>query len=186
MLKNKKTKKVIILVAVVALILVLGAYYFLSNQNNSEKTAEDSDQSQQQPDINFDPPTPEDVQRTEANKEKIIQDKQNSTGGQAPPSGKKSVKPTITYAGQYGDKVEAGAYVSGVFEEFGVCKAIFQKGSEIMNVQVEAVRGANSMDCPVMSVPVNELRQKGSWSVTVSYSSSTADGVSDSRQIEVN
>lgn len=186
MIKNKNVSKKIILVALaVILVIAFGVYYLLDRKNNSEQAVENPGQNQQQEDINFNPPTPEDAQRAEENKEQIIQGQQNTPVGQTTPDGKKSVKPTITYAGQYGDQVEVGAYVSGVLEDFGVCKAIFQKGSEAMTVQVEAVRGASSMDCPVMGVPVNELKQKGTWSVTVSYSSTSASGVSDSRQLEV-
>ncbi len=184
MLKSIKSSKKIVLGAL-ALILIstLGGYYIRAN-NNSGQVMEKPEHIQEE-NPNSTPTPPEETKHSEENKETGTQNRHVTPEGQIRPDGKKAVKPVITYAEQRNDQVEVGGYVTGVVEDFGICKAVFQKGAEAMTSQVEAARGANSMDCPVMGAPANEFQQKGTWSVTVSYSSATASGDSDSRQLEI-
>lgn len=187
MFKIKRISKKIVIAAVLLIVIIaLGTYFLLHKQKNSEQPAGNTDQAQQEPPINFSPPTAEDVQRADENKERIIKDEQSKATNPSAPAGAKAVKPTITYAGQYGNQAEVGAYVSGIFEDGGTCQAIFQKGSQKFTKQVTAVRGANSVDCPVMSAAISEFKEKGSWTVSVSYSSANASGQSDPRQIGIN
>lgn len=134
--------------------------------------------------INYAPPTAEDKKNVEQNKENIVANEQNRESGSSN-SSRKNVKPTITYADQYGQSVEVGAFVSGIFEDGGTCKAIFTHDGSSFSKNVQAVKNANSVNCPVMSAGVSEFSQKGTWSVTVSYDSPTASGASDAHQVEV-
>lgn len=187
-MKIKKQSKKIILFGAVAVVLaaITGASIvaILQNQRNDvSKPA--SDTSEQKDTINLDPPTKEDVKRVDDNKQSIIDREQQQATPPPTSTGKKTVIPTITYAGQYGQAIEVGAYVTGIFEEGGSCTATFSKGSISFSKSVAAVRSANAVDCPVMSANASEFSQKGSWSVTVTYSSPTATGVSEAKTVEV-
>ncbi len=97
----------------------------------------------------------------------------------------RSVTPSITYAGQYGDFVEIGAYVDGIFENNGTCTATLQKDGVILTKTVTAEKNVRSMDCPVMKFSKSEFTTNGLWTAKVAYSSETAKGTSQERQIEV-
>lgn len=148
--------------------------------NTSEST------TKQEGRINLDPPTITDIQRAEQNKQDLVnrQDQEVNRKSQFT-STKKIVIPTITYAGQYNTVIEVGGYVDGVFESEANCTATFTKDTLIFTKSVIAVQNINSMDCPVMQAAASEFSSKGSWSITVSYNSSTAAGSSDTRSIEV-
>jgi hypothetical protein len=137
--------------------------------------------------INFDPATKEDNKRAEDNKDRIIEN-ENQLANQSNSSGtdsKKVVKPTITYAGKFDNQVQVGAYVSGVFEDGGECTAEFTQGNLKFAKKVTAVKNVNSVDCPEMAANSSEFTNKGQWTVTVTYSSATASGTSEAKQLKV-
>jgi hypothetical protein len=174
--KKSKTKlRLIIGLSLVAILAVCG--YLFYRHNHSTQSISNT--------INYGPPSKSDAEDVNNNKQRIV-DENNNPSNSTPTdsSGKKAVKPVITYAGQYGDSIEVGGYVN-LFEEGGTCTATFTHGSITITKSVAAVRDASSVDCPVMAVPVSQFTTKGSYSVSVSYISNSATGVSDARQIEV-
>jgi hypothetical protein len=183
-LKNKK----LIVPIVVFLLVFIGAagFYFTNRENAAVVQAPMTPLPEEK--INYDPPTQEDMQRVDDNKQKIVEAEANtpkpSTGPTQPAATPQSTKPIITYAGQYGQEVEVGAYIN-VFEENGNCTATFTKGSLVVTKSVKSVRGASSTDCPVMSADASEFSQKGTWTVKVNYRSPSTTGVSDPRQVEI-
>ena len=186
MLKIKKVSKIKYLVLFCAVLIIAGLvilYYTNDRGNNLEQPTPTSGQTEK---INLSPPTTEDTKGVEANKEKnISRDEQINNQPIQEPGTKKTVKPTITYSGQYGNLIEVGGYVSDVFEDGGVCTATFARESTSFSKSVTSVKNINSVDCPVMSAQKSEFNQIGKWYVTVSYDSSTASGKSDVREIEV-
>lgn len=182
MVKIKNLPKKIIISIIIALIILGLGIYFVSNRNNNQTPV--TEPTDTQPAVNYDPPTKEDSERAESNKDRIIEREKSINELPTNESGLKQVKPIITYAGQYGDSVEVGAYAN-VFEENGSCTATFTLGSTSVKKTVQSVRNANSTDCPVMQVGVSELGAKGTYSVVVSYNSQSSSGTSDSRQVEV-
>lgn len=170
---KKPSKKVVIILAAIVVAAVIGAssYWFLVRDEATDVPGNGTGEAP----VNLEPATEEDRQRAEDNKQDIVDrekqlDNQNDTS-------KKSVQPTITYAGQYGSVVEAGAEVNA-FESSGTCTATFTSGNSKITRSVQAIQNVNRMSCPVMSAPVSEFNPKGSWSVVVSYSSGTAAGSS--------
>ena len=185
MTKIKKVSKKIIVGGLVALLIVAGAgALYIKNRNDATKSTDVASSPQET--LNLDPPTDEDAKRADENKQEILRRDEELKTQQTTTetSGKKNVKPVITYAGQYGNSVEAGGYVN-VFEEGGTCTATFTRGSAKITKTVQAIRGANSVNCPVMAANSSEFSQKGTYSVTVSYNSATSTGVSDTKQLEV-
>ena len=135
--------------------------------------------------INLAPATAEDRKRAEDHKKTIEERDRTIESGNQVNESKKIIKPIITYAGQYGAKVEVGAYAPGVYEEGGICGAKFTNNGLVLERKVQATKSASSVDCPVVSLTNQEFMQKGLWNVVVSYESSTAAGASEPRTFEV-
>lgn len=181
----QQNKKIIIILVICVLVGVLGLFVFKNNRESLLTVSQPSTQEQQT--INLNPPTKEDADRRDQKKNEIL-DRERSIENQKPSSSgvKNPVKPVITYAGQYGSQIEVGAYVAGIFEDGGTCTAQFSNpGNESLVKKVQAVKSASSVDCPVIAVKTGEFATKGTWSVLVSYDSSSATGSSDARTFEV-
>ncbi len=182
MIKNKNILKKYLIILVSALLIVAVIILIHFNQNASDQASSSNPKET----INLDPPTQEDAKRVEANKEKnVARDEAIKNQPSLQPGTKKTVNPTITYAGLYGNVVEVGGYVGGIFEDGGTCTSTFIQDSTILSKSVQAVKNINSVDCPVMSAQKNEFIKNGKWSITLSYDSSTANGKSDAREIEI-
>jgi hypothetical protein len=186
MIKIKKISKkpLFILSAIILIVLLSGGYYLFDKRQNKESKAATQAPSQQEEKINLDSPTEQDKLAAEQNKQSIAE-RDQQVQKQPSASGKKSVKPVITYAGQYGPQVEVGGYVPGVYEDTGTCTARFTNGSQTFTKSVKAIKNVSSTDCPAMVANNTEFSPKGKWSVVVSYDSPAANGASDSKAIEV-
>ncbi len=184
--KNKKysnSKKRIVFLALVIMLLGLlsaFAYRYVTNKDSSPSAGIKKGDS-----INYDPPTPTDKKRVENTKQNIANQQTQPDAKTPPQVGKKSVKPIITYAGQYGDAVEVGGQVSGIFEDGGSCEATFTKTPLHVSKKVQAVKDASSVSCPTISVASSEFSSKGTWQVELSYISVNYQGVSDVRSVDI-
>lgn len=183
-IKKQSKKGFMLIILIITALLAAGIVFYAKNKKSNsvlitDRTPDNAEQ------INFGPPTEDERQSGDTIKPSVLEDEdqRNETPSQTP-SGKKSVAPTITYAEQYGQNVEVGAYVAGIFEDGGVCTLSLTKDNQTKSVSVNSVKGASSVDCPVMSINVNDLT-KGLWQALVTYSSETSEGASQSRAIEV-
>jgi hypothetical protein len=182
MLKIKKRlgNKKLLLSALVVL-LVAGGAFALNQRDTSPETSANSPNKT----LKASPPTEQEKQSGDQVKSDVLADEQKHNGSSSQTtSGKRNVSPTITYAGVYGNSIEVGAFVNGIFEDGGKCTLVLQKGSSRLTTTVTAVKGSNNVSCPVMSVPRSSI-QTGSWQATVSYSSSAAEGQSSPQTVEV-
>ena len=182
----KHKKKIIIIVAIIFFAFI---FSFVLIKKNSQNNIQQSGTVGEETKINLNPPTQEDLKRAEENKQAIENRDQlieNQKNQNSSPGAIKTVKPVITYAGQYGQQVEVGGYVGDLFEDGGTCTAKFSKdGATPFSKSVQATKNANSVDCPVMIAKNDEFQTKGTWSVVVSYVSPNSTGYSDARTIEV-
>lgn len=183
---SKKDKRKLLALLILSVILIGGGIYAYK-QNRSDNATGKTQTGSQTDTINLEPATEADKKRSDENKQEIVERDQNVQNQQPSGTTKQSVKPVISYASQLytSGAVEVGAYVNGVFEDGGTCTATFKLGSSSFIKSVTAVKNVNAVNCPVMSATANEFTPKGTWSVTVSYDSKTASGLSDARQIEV-
>lgn len=173
------------LIAVIAVVALASVFLYFYNIQRTEKnvfTPSNTDQP-----ANLSPPTKEDGQRVNDNKNKIVERDESLNKQQNTPQngGKKSVKPTITYAGAYGDTVEVGAFVDGIYEDSGTCTAVFTRDDLSLNKTVAAITDVKSVSCPMMSAQISEFQSKGIWLIKVKYDSPTATGISDTRNLEI-
>lgn len=188
MSKNKNSLKVSkkylflgVLCLVVATIIL---NFFIRHKNNSTSTKSDT-KPERGAIINLNGPTANEQKSGDTAKDKALQKEMSRNQPSTPTaSGKSSVTPVVTYAGQYDQQVEVGAYVGSVFEDGGTCKLVLSKGSLTQSTQVTAVKGASSVDCPVMTISRSSL-EAGSWQATVTYTSSSSEGSSALRSVEV-
>ncbi len=180
-MKNKK----IIIISVLAL-LAVAVGLLLYSVSDSKLSREQIDKKNDAPNTtNLSPPTEQDAQRADDNKQRIVDEKAQQEAQATQQTGtKKNIQPIITYAGLYGGSVEVGGYVN-VFEEGGACTATFINGSKRLAKTVDAVRDAKATNCPTISFSVNEFSPRGNYTLTLSYSSASTSGTSDPRQIEV-
>lgn len=177
MLKIKKSKILYIILAITLLsAFVCAGYFYIKNNNNSKNS---SDQQSEENNIDYSPGTKEEQQAADQKKEQNYEQDQAKKDQTFNPN----VTPIISYASQYGQFVEVGAYVT-IFEEGGTCTAKITKGTTSKETSVPATRNATTTDCPVMKFDSAAL-EKGAWSVTVSYKSNTYYGTSEPKTIDV-
>lgn len=81
---------------------------------------------------------------------------------------------SIATFGARNGSVYATAIVPGLVEDGGDCTLTARQGDAVRTTTIPAVRATEATNCGVMSVPADS----GDWSVTVSYRSVAATGVS--------
>lgn len=181
-IKNTLNKTNAVLLLCVILLVVSGLYFFVLQKNATTNSTTDTEQKDPVGFVNLNPPTEsEEKSGDQAKLEAIAAENRRNTPKQP---GTITANPNITYAGVYGTQVEVGAYVSGVFEQGGTCTLTASSASESKTVEVGAVKSANSVDCPVMKLDKTSL-PAGSWSITVSYASGSATGISATQIVKV-
>lgn len=183
--RDKDYKRLATIAIVAVSLLALGslAFYRHTFLNNSRQPENITEANGLEGKINFEPPTEEELQATEAHKDSLAQ--QNPPPPQPNPStGKISVKPIITIAEQYESNVEVSSYVGEVFEEGGVCKLRLTRNGATVERTTTGIKDVSKTVCPTFSVPVSELG-KGNWNASMIYESGTAQGTSDSKTIKV-
>lgn len=174
-----KSKKLIIFSAIAILLVAGGAYAYSRNSNDANlgTTSVSTEKGQ----INYDPPTEEEQKAGDNVKEKLDGNSEPETNDD---DSIKSVKPEITYSGVYEGNVEVNSYVPGIFENSGKCTLTLKKDGKTVSQSKTAVPNVSEMSCGVIKVPVSKL-SSGTWSATVTYSSSKAKGSSGEVFIEV-
>lgn len=98
-------------------------------------------------------------------------------------SGKQAANVLITNAGIYNGTVSVGGMVTNVTENSGTCTYSFTNGSTKITKTTDTLSNPTSTTCKTVSFSSNELSQSGTWSITLSYSSSTSEGTSSAKEI---
>lgn len=179
MVKNKNRKKLLVIVLIVLLFLVLGSAAAYVALEDEESLISPPSPTQNQ-DINYDPPSEQEIHQGDKSKDDII-NKQNNN----PPSSsstKKEVSVVITNWGETGGRFEVGSYAN-TLDQAGNCSLLLKRGSTVLNGKSKAVQNPSTMSCGSLSVNASKITV-GQWEATVSYSSATAKG-STTRMIEV-
>lgn len=180
--KRLNRKRAIILMTVLILVLLaaIGAQAYRSRSTNQS-----TDNDTPAETINYGPATEEEKNQTEQHKDDITK-QQEEEQNQNPTDNKIAVTPIITDASQYGDKVEVRAYVPAIVETGGKCTLAFKHGSNEITRSIDTLAGPQTTQCDTVTVPVSEFPSKGTWTLTVSYSSDASAGISAAQNVEVN
>lgn len=185
---NTKRKRfgLIFLGVVIVLVGIGAAAYYFSNRDSSESNSK-AGKTATGYDVNLDPPTEQEKEETEANKEEVSKEQETTKDGSSTPPAPDTTtrQPYITYASQVEDIVEVGGYVLGIFEAGGTCKATFTKGTSVITGTSTGIEDADHTTCPPVSVPVTRFTEKGVWNVTLSYTSKTTNGTSTVRSLTI-
>lgn len=178
---QKKYMKKSIIITIVAVFVVVatvigaGVYLNVRNTPNDEVKP-------RTPTVKYAPATPAEKQQATDAKDKIVAQKNNTTttpDATSTSDGKKNVTPTITNTNG-----SVNAFVAGIFEDGGTCTATFKKDSNVLTKSSTGFENVSYTQCAPIDLGGGFL-SAGIWSVTVSYSSSTATGVSASQTMEV-
>ncbi len=178
---TQQKKRVKLLVTVAVLVVLAAVSVFVGvKMRTPNTTPQPTPGFTEKLDLN--PATDQEKQQAEDAKNEIVKKDEQATQQQA--SNLRTVVPTIIDAGQYGQNIEVRAFVSAIYENGGTCTFTFAKGAQKITKTSPGVKDATTTRCTNLSVPKGEF-SSGSWSVVVSYSSSTASGSSSARSFEV-
>lgn len=172
------SRRLIVVFAILALCLAsAGAYaYFMkkSDSNTSGRPVNSVDYS-----------APSDREKTETEAFKKAQQAVTVVKPEPGEDGKISVKPVISYVGQYDASVESSAYIPGVFENGGTCKLVLENSSSATVIKTgNAVADAQNTRCELFTFAAKELNP-GTWSARIDYESSASRGSSTKMEFKV-
>ena len=131
--------------------------------------------------VNLEPPTEQDLQAVDQQKQDIVKDGQATT---PPPSTGNTVTPVVT-GGYYNPNVEVSGRIPGIFEEGGTCTFTLSKGPHTVQRETSGFKDYRDTLCTPIAVPRSEFPEAGDWTVNVSYISTTSSGSSSSIVIRV-
>jgi len=150
--------------------------YAVTNSSSSPPPSQEVGKTK----INYEPATDEEKKATEAHKDDLAQSSATPTTS----GGKQSVKPTIVYADSGSQTVEVGAFVPGLYGN-GVCTLTATSGSYKVTRQNDAFEDATTTSCKPFSIERSAFSISGTWTINVAYSSSTAAGISENKNIVI-
>ena len=176
--RPRPSKRTLLITCVLIVILAVGGFAYSRMRNDKNPTAASPESTEK---IDLNPPTEQDKKDVEQHKDDIVKQQEEIS---KPQPSTKTVTPFIVDAGYYNNQVEVRSYISEIYESSGTCTVTLVKGGSRVVKQVQGVKGATTTDCPVTTVPRSEL-SVGAWAVTVSYSSPTASGNSETRIVDV-
>jgi hypothetical protein len=168
--KQYTSKKTIFIISIILVVLAIGgvvAYkHFHKPKPDFSGTAGVSE-------VNYGPPTKEEQQAGNDQKEKNVTQQENET---KPNDGKATV--VITDASYYADSntVEVRAFVSNIVEDGGTCTVVFEKNGQKVTQTHAAFKDAKTTQCGALDTPRSQFPSTGTWNVTLTYTSSTATG----------
>jgi cytoskeletal protein RodZ len=179
-LHSRFNKKATLVVLIILIALAGVAYAAHRPKDTAYKPSPAVSTNPDKPKVNYNPPTDQEKKDTQAYKQGL----ENSPPPSPPTSnGKIQVTPVIT-SGNGNSNYEARAYVTGVFEEGGICMATATKtGSSPVTGTSTGFSNSNYTSCAPIHL---SFPSAGSWALTMSYSSAKAEGKSAPAGITIN
>lgn len=178
-IKQKRVSKKVILAIIIACVAVASIVYVVYAQQVSD------DNKKAKKPITYSGPTEQDKQDAANNKANVAKRQELEKEAKQESSSKKQVNPVITNASQSGQQVTITGYISGVFEDGGICTMIASKGSTTVTRTTKGFADATTTSCSPFFIERSVFSESGSWSVTIKYSSSSAEGTSQSKTLEI-
>ncbi len=180
-MKSKRKRFVLLGILIASTLLLCAALFFWLQRPVSPSESSETNQTAPTLDeFNLEPANAADAERVDDNKQRLIDQK---NGDSSSSESSRVVTPIITYAGQYGQKIEIGAYINERLDDNGTCTAIIRKGEVILSKSVAAVQNVNSMDCPTLQFDRTQFSETGTWNVTLGYKSMDSSGSSEPQEV---
>ncbi len=169
---------------ILVLVVILGyfAYAYVSKDAWPFKatTTNTASENRDINDVDYGPPSQEDVDKSQTGKQNATnEDPKNENNSPVNSSTKKSVAVGVPFADVVDNNVEIRAFTPGIIEGGGKCTAQLQKGSKIVTATSEAFIDSSSSQCNPIYINLSSFPEKGEWSLTVQYSSNSAEGTSE-------
>jgi hypothetical protein len=185
-IRKNKIAAIVIAILVIGVLLLALELTHVTNFYKKKTTDQPIVLQDKASKLDLSPPTDAEKKAGDEQKAKIKENGDGTIYSPTPSTGstQNRVKPVITYAGQYGNKIEVGSYVPGVYET-GTCSITLSNGNQQVTRSNTASKEGRSTVCPAFSIDRSEFPQSGTWTATVSYSSSTTKGDSDTKSLEV-
>ncbi len=176
----RKYKNKIVIIIVLALIMVSGIMvwqHFSSNKKNQSITDTPTDN------INYDPPTKEEQQAGDTQKDQTIKDEDRRNN---PPDQDSKITPVvITDAGQYDNTVEVRAFIPDHYED-GVCTITFSQDTSKIQKSTPAYKDASTTICTNPLFPRSDFPYGGDWDLSVRYEAGNTKGTSEIKTVRIN
>jgi cytoskeletal protein RodZ len=173
--KTRRLSKKLMLLVVFGILAAACLVYFVLLRQSENKTITTADGKK----VTLSPATPSEKQASDAAKDAIVKrDEQTNNTPPPSPSGLKQVSVAISEA----TATNVKAYVTGVFEDDGVCTATATKGAQTITKSSTGFRNASYTQCAPITwdAPLSN----GAWAVKIAYKSVTAQG-EQSKIVEV-
>ena len=173
--KPKNRKKFLLTAAIVLAVAGLGyaGYLAFIKKDPARATITTADGKK----VTLEPATEDEKQAAEDNKTDLV--RRNEQTETAAGSSLRKANIVITEKSANGVR----AYVTGVFEEGGTCTATATKGGQTVAKSSIGFQNASYTQCA--PIDWDTPLSAGTWSLTVTYKSATAEGV-QSTSLEVN
>ena len=177
-IQKHSKKRLIILVALgTALLALAGIVYFLSSPAHNTPTS-DKSASDDYNKVDYSPANQTDKTYNDQIKENIT-----PTPNDSPSNSSANI--VIVDASQYNDTIEVRSFISNLVENSGTCTFTFTgPGTKVIKTAA-ATADASTSRCANTKIPVTEFDAKGTWQIVISYSSSSASGKSEPKDIEI-
>jgi len=165
--KTKKNVKKVIIFALIILLAVLSVIYIIGQTNSVSDEENAANQVTNDDLINFEPPTEQEQQSGDNQKEDLVKDNNSSNTENA--------EVVIVDSSQYQDIVEVRAFVSNIIRD-GTCTITFSKNGESFSSETPARADASTTTCITNDVSINDFSESGVWEVEVRYVSGEISG----------
>lgn len=175
------TKRLLASILIILSILVsigLYTYIFSANNKDNQPKASDNQSNTSLETIKESPATDQEKAESQTVKEELANNPNTPVVGS---DGKKQVNVVVT---DYSPSV-VGSFVEGVVEDGGSCTATFKQGTLSFTKTVSAIANVSTSQCERIILNSSEFPAKGAWSTSITYSSPSANGVSQSVTINV-
>lgn len=134
--------------------------------------------------ITYSGPTEQDKKDAEENK-KNVESRDNLDSNTQTSSQKKQVNPVITNVSQADGKITINSYVSGVFEDGGICTVQISKDGVSLKRESKGFTDATTTGCAPIALDRSEFIVAGVWSVVVVYNSASSQGESQVKTLNI-
>jgi hypothetical protein len=174
---KRMANKQIIGIGLVAVLVALAGYLAVNRRNTSNVPGADNNTVSSE-NIQFPGPTEQELSDTDKHKENLANNDQQTGNSNE----KITVTPVITSA----NVNEVRGYVSGIAEDGGKCTATYTRGATTFTRTSTGILNVSNTICQPIKTSRSDFAVSGIWSVTLAYSSSSAEGISQTGTVEVN
>jgi cytoskeletal protein RodZ len=159
--------------ALLALLIIVLVGLFLWQHDGSSistngSTSASADKGTTRDGVNYSPPTNSDKNLNDQHKDELVKESQSSSQQKT-----SAGTPVITAYGYQAGSLQIGAYVPNIIEDGGTCTLTAVNGSETVKDTSVGVKNASNTVCS-FSTPRSKFPSSGTWSVSISYSSTNS------------